>query len=93
MFNVHSSSSSSSSANPKNQLTFEFTKRKQFADLLITELVGTILLVLSPDCKILFCGTAVTELLGWRDKDLIDGNLIEIINGKLLLHGFQGIVY
>jgi len=80
MSNAQSSSASKSSANRKNQPTFEFTKRKRFADLLITELVGTILLVLSPDCKILFCGAAVTELLGWRDEDLVDGDLIELIN-------------
>lgn len=76
--------SSSSAPNQKNQPTFEFTKRKRFADLLITELVGTINLVLSSDCKILFCGAAVTDLLGWRDEDLVDGDLIELINGEVM---------
>lgn len=75
-------SAPSSSTNQKNQLTFEFTKRKRFADLLITELVGTITLVLSSNCKILFCAPAVSELLGWRDEDLVDGDLIELVNGK-----------
>jgi PAS domain-containing protein len=49
---------------------------------LITELAEAIILVLSSECKVLFCGTAVTELLGWRDEDLIDGDLIELINGE-----------
>jgi hypothetical protein len=66
----------------KNQNTFEFAKRKKYADLLITELAEAILLVLSSECKVLFCGNAVTELLGWRDEDLVDGDLIELINGQ-----------
>jgi hypothetical protein len=69
-------------SNAKNQHAFEFTKRKKFADLLITELAEAIILVLSPHCKIWFCGTAVTELLGWRDEELIDGDLMELINGE-----------
>lgn len=75
-------SSSAGLSSSKNSNTFEFTKRKRFADLLITELAEAIVLVLSTDCKVLFCGTAVTELLGWRDEDLVDGNLVELINGK-----------
>jgi len=71
------------SAGPsKHPLVFEFTKRKKYADLLITELTEGIVLVLSSDCKVLYCGTAVTELLGWRDEDLIDGDLIKLINGE-----------
>lgn len=76
------SSSSAGASSSKNSSTFEFTKRKRFADLLITELAEAIVLVLSSDCKVLFCGTAVTELLGWRDEDLVDGDLIELINGE-----------
>jgi hypothetical protein len=71
-----------SSAGPPNQKNFEFTKRKKYADLLITELAEAIILVLSLNCKVLFCGTAVTELLGWRDEDLVDGDLIELIDGE-----------
>lgn len=60
--------------------TFEFTKRKRWADLLVTELTETILLILSAECHILYCGAAVNELLGWRDDELIDGDLAELIN-------------
>lgn len=78
------SSSSAGPSSQKNQKSFEFTKRKKFADLLITELAEAIILVLSLECRVWFCGTAVTELLGWRDEDLVDGDLIELINGAQL---------
>lgn len=75
-------SSSGSASNQTNVHTFEFTKRKKYADLLIAELTEAIVLVLSSECKILFCGSAVTDLLGWRDEDLVDSDLIELINGE-----------
>jgi len=64
----------------KPPVTFEFTKRKRWADLLIKELADAIIFILSPTCKVLYCGTAVTELLGWRDEELIDGDLMDLIN-------------
>ncbi|KAH7915307.1 white collar 2 type of transcription factor [Hygrophoropsis aurantiaca] len=60
--------------------TFEFTKRKRWADLLIHELSEAIVFVLSSGCHILFCGRAVTELLGWQDSELIDTDLLQLIN-------------
>jgi PAS domain-containing protein len=67
------------------QPTFEFTRRKRWAELLVNELSEAITLVLSPVGKILFCGPAVTELLGWRDEELIDGDLLELVNGEHFL--------
>lgn len=60
---------------------FEFTKRKRWADLLITELTEAIILILSTKCQILYCSAAVKDLLGWRDEDLIDTEFLEIVNG------------
>jgi PAS domain-containing protein len=59
--------------------TYEFTKRKRWADLLITEPADTITFVLTLSCTILFCSPAVTELLGWKDTDLIDCDLVDLI--------------
>ncbi|KAL1744353.1 blue light receptor [Schizophyllum fasciatum] len=60
---------------------FEFTKRKRWADLLVTELADAIILVLGvPNPKVLYCGAAVEELLGWRDTDVIDLDLTELMN-------------
>ncbi|KAH9950301.1 hypothetical protein B0H21DRAFT_870965 [Amylocystis lapponica] len=64
----------------KEPQTFEFTKRKRWADLLVTELSDAIILVLSATCKVLYCGAAVTELLGWRDEELVDGDLPDLMN-------------
>jgi PAS domain-containing protein len=63
------------------QTAFEFTKRKRWADLLVTELTEAIILILDPNCHILYCGAAVNELLGWRDDEVVDGDFIELING------------
>ncbi|KAH9981536.1 hypothetical protein BGW80DRAFT_1162376 [Lactifluus volemus] len=60
---------------------WEFTRRKRWADLLITELSEAILLVLSPSRKVLFCNPAVREILGWQDEDLIDRDLTNLVNG------------
>ncbi|RDB21526.1 Cutinase gene palindrome-binding protein [Hypsizygus marmoreus] len=66
-----------SSSIPK---TFEFTKRKRWADLLVTEIADGINFILSASCTVLYCGPAVTELLGWKGADLIDCDLLGIIN-------------
>lgn len=60
---------------------FEFTKKKRWADLLITELTEVIILILSTQCQILYCSTAVRELLGWRDEELIDTEFLDLVNG------------
>ena len=67
----------------KSPSTYEFTKRKRWPDLLITDLVDSVLFILSPSCKVLYVATAVTELLGWRDVDLIDLDFIKLINRTL----------
>ena len=58
-----------------------FTKRKRWADLLITELSDTIILILAPMCKVLYCGQAIQELLGWNEIDLIDYDFLGLISG------------
>ncbi|KAG1800891.1 white collar 2 type of transcription factor [Suillus plorans] len=73
--NIPSSTSAISS-------TFEFTKRKRWADLLIHELSEAIIFVLSSESKVLFCSRAVSELLGWRDTELIDKDMLDFVNGE-----------
>ena len=65
----------------KQPPAFEFMKRKRWANLLISELSEAIILVLSASCNVLFCRHAVLDLLGWKDEELIDGDLIELMNG------------
>jgi hypothetical protein len=61
--------------------SFEFGKRKRWADLVITELVDVLLLVLSPQGKVLYCGNGLKDLLGWKDTDLIDYDFADLLNG------------
>lgn len=65
--------------------TYEFTKRKRWADLLHTEPTDSITFVLSFSSTILHCSLAITELLGWKDVDLIDCDLIDLITCATLL--------
>ncbi|KAI0053895.1 hypothetical protein FA95DRAFT_1614912 [Auriscalpium vulgare] len=65
---------------PKQQPAYEFMRRKHWADLLITEVSEAVNLVLSPDFKVLFCNRTVHELLGWKDEELLDADLMEIMN-------------
>jgi PAS domain-containing protein len=60
---------------------WEFTRRKRWADLLVTELSDGIVLVLSSRRKVLFCNPAVREILGWQDEDLIDSDFKDLVNG------------
>ena len=77
-----SQASSSQLAQQKSPLpTYEFTKRKRWADLLMTELVDNVTFVLSPIGNVLYCGPAVTEILGWKNNELLDINFIELVDG------------
>ena len=71
----------SSSKQSTPQLIFEFTKRKKWADILVTELTEVIMLVLSDAGVIWYCGPAVKDLLGWTDEELVDMHFSEIMNG------------
>ncbi|KAJ7112419.1 hypothetical protein C8R43DRAFT_1040697 [Mycena crocata] len=62
--------------------SFEFGKRKRWADLVITELVDVLLLVLSSQGKVLYCGNGLKGLLGWNDKDIIDYDFSDLLNAQ-----------
>jgi PAS domain-containing protein len=76
------SSSVPSGAAAKPPLAFDFTKRKRWADLLVGELSDAISLLLLPTGQILYCGPAVRDLLGWKDTELIDYDLFDLVAGK-----------
>ncbi|KAH0583700.1 Cutinase gene palindrome-binding protein [Termitomyces sp. J132] len=59
--------------------TFEFTKRKRWADLLATELADGINLILSETCIILFCAPVIAEMTGWKNADLLECDFLELI--------------
>jgi len=61
------------------QKTFDFLKRKRWAELLVTELADAVNFVLSTSGTVLYCGPAFTELTGWRDTDLLDRDILEVV--------------
>ena len=67
----------------QQQLIFDFTKRKRWADLLVTELTEVVMMVLSDTGVVWYCGPAVEDLLGWTDEELVDMNFCEVMNGAL----------
>ncbi|KAI0086361.1 hypothetical protein BDY19DRAFT_1075001 [Irpex rosettiformis] len=64
----------------QQQLVFDFTKRKRWADLLVSELTEAIMLILSQNGQVWYCGPAVAELLGWKDEEVTDTNICDIMN-------------
>jgi hypothetical protein len=64
--------------------TYEFTKRKRWADLLVNEFADSVTFVLSLSCTVLLCSPAVKELLGWKDAELIDCDLVDLITCAVL---------
>ena len=67
------------------QPVFEFTKRKKWADIVLSELPDTLLLILSTEHSVLYCGAAIKELLGWEIGELVDKDFGEYVNGAWFL--------
>lgn len=63
---------------------FDFTKRKKWPDLLVNELTGVVLLVLSNVGKLLYCGEAAKELLGWKE-DVVELKITDLIHRECRL--------
>ena len=60
---------------------FEFTKRKKWADILISELPDTVTLILDADGQIQYVAPNATDVLGWQVEELSETDVLEIING------------
>jgi hypothetical protein len=72
---------STSTTNKPPLQIYEFTKRKRWTETLFSEISETLLLVLSPTCQVLYCGSAIVELLGWKEDQLVDSDLRVLIEG------------
>ncbi|CAE6354893.1 unnamed protein product [Rhizoctonia solani] len=59
---------------------FEFTKRKKWADILISELSGSVLVVLNNADNILWASSAILELLGWREEEITERPFREFLH-------------
>lgn len=84
-----SQSSASAATASTSKPVFEFTKRKKWDDLLLSELHLTILFILSlssqqSSSKILFTGynSALSDVLGYSDTELLDSSFGDIMNER-----------
>ncbi|KAL5529549.1 hypothetical protein ACEPAG_5534 [Sanghuangporus baumii] len=69
------------SQQPQRQAqVFEFTKRKKWADILISELPDTVTLILDTDGLIQYVAPNVTEVLGWEVEELSERDVLDIVN-------------
>ncbi|KAB5596254.1 White collar 2 protein [Ceratobasidium theobromae] len=64
----------------KPPAVFEFTKRKKWADILISELSGSALLILNAASHVLWASPAIIELLGWRDDEVVERPLRDFLH-------------
>jgi hypothetical protein len=69
----------------KPPAVFEFTKRKKWADILISELSGSTLLILNSASLVLWASPAIIELLGWRDDEIIERPIRDLLHGRCLV--------
>ena len=61
-------------------LVFEFTCRKRWADILVSKVLGTLMLILNAAGLILYSGAAIKELLGWEVEDFINKTVLNLLS-------------
>lgn len=59
---------------------FEFTRRKKWTDIIISELPDTLILILDLDARIQYVNASVRELLGWDVEELSESSVLTLIN-------------
>ncbi|KIM27538.1 hypothetical protein M408DRAFT_310866 [Serendipita vermifera MAFF 305830] len=75
--------------NIKSQAIFEFTKRKRWADVLVSELVNVAILVLSQSGAIIHVDAAVHAVTGYSEEQLLGKNFSDILHEGDTLAFFQ----
>jgi PAS domain-containing protein len=66
----------------KSQAVFEFTKRKRWPDILISELVNVALLVFSTTGTVIHCDAATQAVTGYTDDQLLSKNFTDFLHGN-----------
>lgn len=86
---VHSGGQTAAASASTSKPVFEFTKRKKWDDLLLSEIHLTILFILSlssqqSSSKILFTGynSALSDVLGYNETELVDSAFGDIMNER-----------
>lgn len=65
-------------------LTFEFTKRKRWAETVINELVDVAILVFSQTGLILHCDASIHEVMGpgYSEDQIVNKNFRDLLHGE-----------
>lgn len=63
------------------QKPFDFTKRRRWADVLLSALPGAALLVLDKRGAIEYSGPGTKAVLGWDVDEVVEKNVLEFVNG------------
>ena len=81
-----SGSTSANGANANaNPTTFEFTRRKKWQDILLSELPDTVLFVLDVHRVIQYANPGATEALGWDVEEMVDKDVLDFVNSAYLI--------
>ncbi|EJU00693.1 hypothetical protein DACRYDRAFT_117132 [Dacryopinax primogenitus] len=59
---------------------YDFTKRKGWSGLLLSQLSGTIQFVFSPRGNVVFVSGCVREYLGWEAEEVVERNLVHLLH-------------
>ncbi|KZP01068.1 hypothetical protein CALVIDRAFT_559726 [Calocera viscosa TUFC12733] len=62
------------------QHIYDFTKRKGWSGLLLSQLSGTIQFVFSPRLNVVFVSGCVREYLGWEAEEVVERNLVHLLH-------------
>ena len=68
-----------------NPTTFEFTRRKKWQDILLSELPDTVLFVLDVHRVIQYANPGATEALGWDVEEMVDKDVLDFVNSAFLI--------
>ena len=69
-----------SQAQRGNQI-FEFTKRKKWTNILLSEQPDTVIVILDNDNRVQYVGPGMRDVLGWEVEDLVETDFLEVVNG------------
>ncbi|CAG8722610.1 14364_t:CDS:2, partial [Acaulospora colombiana] len=73
----------------KSQAIFEFTKRKRWADTLISELVNVAILVFSQTGTVIHCDAAINAVTGYPEEQVAGRNFSELLHPGDTLEFFK----
>ena len=69
-----------------NQI-YEFTKRKKWTNILLSEQPDTVIVILDYDNRVQYVGPGMRDVLGWEVEDLVEKDFLEVVNSAFRYNG------